>query len=241
MKKSDLMNAKKRIEAGESVRSVARSMGVHHSLLQYYQKQNWQQVKTTDKKPIDIDLWKQHYSYTLGLYLGDGHITEMARAYRLRITLDSIYPNIINQAVESLEYLLPNNKVRVYPITNSRAINVTVLSNRLPKFFPQHGEGVKHERDVSLKFWQENILMPEHFVRGLIHSDGSRFIRTVGKYQYESYQFTNLSRHIVASFCWALRAINVKYKIVHLKHIMRVNIDKREFVAILDSINCNKD
>jgi len=241
MKKIDLMNAKKRIEAGESMRSVARSMGVHHTTLQYYRNRKWKQGKVVERQPIDVVVWKKHYSYILGLYLGDGNISLVRKTYRLRITLDSIYPKVINMAIQSLEYLLPHNKVTVHGIKNSRAINVTVYSNRLPILFPQHDEGLKHDRDVTLKFWQENILMSEHLVRGFMHSDGSRFTRTVGKYQYESYQFTNLSRCIVATCSWALRALNVDHKIVHVGKVMRVNIDKRESVSILDSIACNKD
>ncbi len=241
MQTSDLLNARQRIEDGESVRSVAQSLGVHHSLLQYYQKQDWQKKNLVKRTPIDVDLWKQHYSYALGLYLGDGHISLVRKTYRLRITLDSIYPKVINMAIESLEYLLPDNKVTVHKITNSRAINVTVFSNRLPKLFPQHGEGVKHNRDVSLKQWQINIIDHQPFIRGLMHSDGSRYIRTVGKYQYASYNFTNVSHNIAATCCWALRALNVDFKIVRNGPKIRVNIDKRRSVGILDSISCHKD
>jgi len=243
MKKIDLMNAKRRIENGESIRSVARSLGVHHSTLLYYRKQNWEQIKTTKRQPIDPETWKEHYSYLLGLYLGDGHISDMGRSYRLRITLDSIYPEIIRQAVESLEYVLSDNKTSIHDIKASRAINVVVYSNRLPVLFPQHGEGVKHERDVSLMFWQVNILQHEPFVRGLIHSDGSRFIRTINnKYHYPSYDFTNTSRHILATAYWALKKIGVRPTMSRKnKTQYRLTVDKRNNVAILDSIGCTKE
>ena len=38
------------------------------------------------------------YAELLALYLGDGHISEVGRVYRLRISLDAKYPSIIADA-----------------------------------------------------------------------------------------------------------------------------------------------
>lgn len=42
------------------------------------------------------------YAYLLGLYLGDGCIAEGPRADRLRIALDTHYPNIISDCVQAI-------------------------------------------------------------------------------------------------------------------------------------------
>src|SRR5918994_587178 len=39
----------------------------------------------------------QAYAYLLGIYLGDGCISKHPRTYRLRITLDAMYPKIIEE------------------------------------------------------------------------------------------------------------------------------------------------
>jgi hypothetical protein len=43
---------------------------------------------------------------------------------------------------------------------------------------PQHGAGTKHERSIKLAAWQLQITRthPEQLIRGLIHSDGCRFV-----------------------------------------------------------------
>jgi Homeodomain-like domain len=45
-----------------------------------------------------IRLTPNDYAELLGLYLGDGYISEGPRAFRLRITLDLRYPRVIEEA-----------------------------------------------------------------------------------------------------------------------------------------------
>jgi hypothetical protein len=70
--------------------------------------------------------------------------------------------------------------------------------------FPQHGPGKKHERKIELVAWQLEIThrYTQEFIRGLVHSDGSRCINRfsvklpsgrVGRYAYPRYFFTNYS------------------------------------------------
>jgi hypothetical protein len=62
-----------------------------------------------------------------------------------------------------------------------------------PAVFPQHGPGRKHERPIVLARWQRDITESycESFVRGLIHSDGCRFVARQRKngrvYRYVRY------------------------------------------------------
>ena len=53
-------------------------------------------------------------------------------------------------------------------------------SNAWPCLFPQHGPGKKHLRRIVLTRWQERSVRraPELLLRGLIHSDGCRFVNT---------------------------------------------------------------
>lgn len=65
-----------------------------------------------------------------------------------------------------------------------------------PCLFPQHGAGPKHLRTIELRPWQQQIAdrWPEDLLRGLIHSDGCRFINTGRKWICPRYSFSNASR-----------------------------------------------
>src|SRR5438105_15958239 len=48
------------------------------------------------------------YAYLLGMYLGDGCLSEHRRGvWRLRITLDAAYPGIIAECTSAIESVLP--------------------------------------------------------------------------------------------------------------------------------------
>jgi hypothetical protein len=134
------------------------------------------------------------YAYLLGLYLGDGDVTSHARGVcRLRVTLDSRYPDIVLCASCAMKDVLPGNRVGVHARTDSNAIAVTCYSKSWPELLPQHGPGRKHQRKIALHPWQRRIThsFPRELVRGLIHSDGCRFVahqRIGGRvYEYPRY------------------------------------------------------
>jgi hypothetical protein len=74
---------------------------------------------------------------------------------------------------ESYAYLLGLYLGDGYIATNARGVYAL-----RPCLFPQHGPGKKHTRPIVLADWQESIVdeHPKAFVRGLIHSDGTRFM-----------------------------------------------------------------
>jgi transcriptional regulator with XRE-family HTH domain len=121
------------------------------------------------------------YSYLLGMYLGDGHLTHFARTLRLQIYLDSRYPGIIGECVRAIRRLMPLNRVTVYRRRPDNVVHVGCYSQRWRSLLPQHGPGLKHARSIELAGWQRAITHehPEMLVRGLIHSDGCRFLNRV--------------------------------------------------------------
>lgn len=128
------------------------------------------------------------YVYLLGLYLGDGCISEHARhVYRLRVFLDLRYPLIIEGCEDAIRELMPDNKIhrlerRSNFVDRPEACNVEIsaYSKAWGCLFPQHGPGKKHERRIALMNWQEQLVdrWPQQLLRGLIHSDGCRFQNT---------------------------------------------------------------
>lgn len=182
--------------------------------------------------PVDR---RRHYAHVLGLYLGDGDISRLRRTYRLRITLDGIYPEIVAMCAEALGAMLPN-RVHIGP-SPSRAVIVSVYSNLLPRLFPQHGPGMKHTRRIALAPWQSAVTRrhPEDLIRGLIHSDGTRHLNSVrarGKtYAYPRYQFSNRSDDIRGIFCEHLDLLEIPWRRMNR---WTISVARREGVARLD-------
>lgn len=150
---------------------------------------------------IDQVPWPE-YAYLLGQYLGDGCLSEMTKqVFRLRIATCNDYPEIRRRTSEAVAAVMPANKVSL-----TRSIGcaeVSSYSKHWPCLFPQHGPGKKHERDIELTDWQQDIVEahPHEFLAGLIHSDGCRVINRIRKngkvYEYPRYFFSNVSADIL--------------------------------------------
>jgi hypothetical protein len=186
------------------------------------------------------DPWS--YSYLLGLYLGDGCVVRHARAERLVITLDGIYPEIIEEASAAMQLAVPRQHVSVLAVSNSRALVVQSYAQHWHDVFPQAGPGRKHERQIVLADWQREVVdrHPKQFLRGLIHSDGCRTINRfktklpsgrVAEYEYPRYFFSNLSADIRALFCEYCERLGVRWTQSNHRNI---SVSHRHSVAILD-------
>ena len=103
--------------------------------------------------------------------------------------------------------------------------------------FPQHGPGRKHTRPIVFTPWQRAVTAaePEALVRGLIHSDGCRFIaaQRVGRktYRYSRYSFSSRSDDIRAIFCEHLELLGIGWT---RPNACQIAIDRRAEVAKLD-------
>ena len=144
----------------------------------------------------------EDYAELLGLYLGDGSISECARTWRLRIALDAKYREIIGQTLELLARCFPENGAHVAPGSKGNCVRLSLYSSHLVCLFPQHGPGPKHQRRIALEPWQrEHVdVAPWAFLRGCIRSDGCVFINRTGRYEYISYVFANFSDDIAPLF-----------------------------------------
>jgi hypothetical protein len=174
------------------------------------------------------------YSYLLGVYLGDGTLSSTRRAgYRLRITMDSRYPEIIAECVAAMQAVMPQNVVHVQQ-TRDNAVEISCYSRLWIQAFPQHGPGRKHTRKIELAPWQEDIRErhPREFLRGLIHSDGCRVLNRVNGKEYPRYFFTQVSGDIRELFCRTCRQLGIEYTRNDWKN---VSIARGASVAVLDS------
>ena len=178
------------------------------------------------------------YTYLLGMYLGDGHISAYERAWRLRVSMCLDWPGILAECRAAMQAVFPNNRVSfVHPDPSSRCGVLCVYSRMLSCLFPQHGPGPKHLRKIELAGWQQSIVRshPRFFIRGLIHSDGCRFVNRVtikGKtYSYPRYNFTSASDDIRGLFTAALDQLGIDWRRMNARN---VSVARRESVARLD-------
>jgi hypothetical protein len=175
------------------------------------------------------------YAEILGLYLGDGHITRLARTDRLRIFFDSKYPVLLAESKELLTRFFPANRVGSQYQHGGTMTILRVHNAHLRCLFPQHGPGMKHSRLIELEPWQEELATREPWplIRGLIRSDGCSFVNRTGPYEYLSYGFSNTSVGITTILVDALRRVGVRYRVNWSRRgdIWVVRINRRESVA----------
>jgi hypothetical protein len=118
------------------------------------------------------------YVYLLGLYLRDGCLALHKRnVYKLRITLDRKYPGIIEEAAGAVAVI--SGRAHVLKRSDN-CVEVYSFWRPWICHLPQHGPGKKHDRVIQLTHWQQDLVdrWPELPLRGLIQSDGCRFVST---------------------------------------------------------------
>jgi hypothetical protein len=160
------------------------------------------------------------YPYLLGLYLGDGCLSESKPGvFRLRITLDTRYPGIIESCRDAIANCIEGKKRHVGQSLKTGCVEIWAGWKHWPCVFPQHGPGPKHRRRIDLVSWQQRMVEchPHQLLRGLIHSDGWRGLNRVTSskgvtYSYPRYQFENHSKDIREIFCWACDLVDVSWR-----------------------------
>jgi hypothetical protein len=180
----------------------------------------------------------RQYAYLLGLYLGDGCISAGRRGvWCMRVTLDAAYPDLIDECCTALESIFPDKRARRGRRRDSRCVDVSMWSKHWPCLIPQHGPGCKHLRPIHLMPWQEKMITANRkpFIRGLIHSDGTRIIATERKGSYvrraPRYAFSNRSEDIKHLFCESCDALGIGWTRPSDRQIA---IYRKESVALLD-------
>src|SRR5215204_6176333 len=179
---------------------IARTAGIPRSTVQKWRSQAPSRRRNC---AADAEHWRpshrEAYAYVLGLYLGDGCITARpGKTIFLVLTLDAVYPALIDEAATALSSGLEPPNVCRYD--HGTYVVLQVAGAFLLTAFPQHGKGPKHTRTIELTDWQRDITYahPAALVRGLIHSDGCRTVNRfktklpggrVREYAYPRYFF----------------------------------------------------
>jgi hypothetical protein len=173
------------------------------------------------------------YGHLLGLYLGDGMLSEARRnVWRSRISLDAKYPGIIQRAKAAMKDVAQR---AVGEVARPGCVEINAYWKHWICLFPQHGAGPKHKRPIRLSSWQANLVAhhPDAFVAGLIHSDGCRCVNKVRGHEYPRYFFSNLSADIRSLFVEACSLIGVDCRPDGPRNI---SVARRDSVAVLEHL-----
>jgi hypothetical protein len=235
------------VAAGLNEWEISRRLGIPRRTILDWRRPTYVRRAVTEicprcwqpAKPIRFTT--DDYAELLGLYLGDGSISQHLRTDRLRIVLDDKYPGIIADTCALLRRCFPRNEVHVGRGSKGKWSAVSLYSRHLVCLFPQHGEGHKHKRCIRLEPWQEQIVStaPWAFLRGCIRSDGSAFINRTDihrpvPYEYLSYEFSNASKDIVGLFIKACDQVGVFTRATRVSTGQwKVRINRRESVALM--------
>jgi hypothetical protein len=180
---------------------------------------------------------EQDYAYLLGMYLGDGCLSEVGRKVWLCVAMDSAYPGIIDECRAAISSVLEFRTSNAHRARNKNLVLVRSYGREWLCLFPQHGPGRKHHRRIELAGWQREIVAryPGSLLRGLVHSDGWRGLNRVfvkGRYYaYPRYQFSNRSDDIRRIFTDTCDLLGVEWRRWGKWHI---SVARRDSVALLD-------
>jgi hypothetical protein len=180
------------------------------------------------------------YSYLLGLYLGDGHITRSRRGvFVLSLFCSDDWPGLLAATRSAMSAVMPASGV--FSVQRQGCTQVKSTSKHWPCLFPQHGPGRKHTRKIELEQWQFVIVQryPGEFAKGLFHSGGWRGVNRVRRrfagcdhwYEYPRYLFSNESGDILRLCGETLDQLEVAWRFSRRNTI---SVARREAVARLD-------
>lgn len=214
-------------ERGASATEIARATGHPRSTVRGWLRASPAQTDRRDPcercggRSHDVSGVERSYAYLLGLYLGDGCLSAHARGvFKLRMVLDAAYPGIIDECIAAIAAVAPRNRINRrkrnggFDSRNPDSrVEVYAYSKAWPCLFPQHGGGRKHERPIALADWQAAITArhPDRLLRGLIHSDGCRFMNSGRNWRHPRYSFSNRSKDIRGIFTDACDQLGIRW------------------------------
>jgi hypothetical protein len=189
--------ARRLIAAGVNDCAIARQLGVPRPTVQDWRRRPQIRPRLASGSGCGVihdysALPAAPYCYVLGLYLGDGCVSRNRRVWRLRITLDTEYPDIIDRCGAAIDTLMSGQRASIEPQPKGCVV-ASLYSKHWPCVLPK-----KHLRPIRLEPWQELLVKQatEEFIRGLIDRDGCRVVANDRGVRSIRYHFSNRSDDI---------------------------------------------
>lgn len=176
-------------------------------------------------------------AYVTGLALGDGNLSNPnGRATRLRITCDVRYKNLLNRIMESIQILLPHNKVSIVQRPRN-CVDVSCYSNRWEGWLGwKAGKGSKLKQKVSIPNWiQRNRKFTLSCLRGLIETDGSVYRDR----KYKTVNFVTMNPQLAKNVMTSIAKLRFQphlYKVrqgTNIKYTVRLSKNTEQFIRLL--------
>ena len=186
--------------------------------------------------PIDLGV----LAYVIGLAIGDGNLSNPnGRAIRLRITCHVRYQSLIQSISQTIQALLPKNKVSIIK-RSKNYLDISCYSNQWENWLGwSAGKGSKFKQNVSIPGWileKEEFLIP--CLKGLIETDGSiyrdrgylmiNFVTTIE--QLASDVMTMLFKLGFKASISSFASKNEKHR---LKHTIRICQNAEKLIEVL--------
>jgi hypothetical protein len=224
--------------AGVNDCEIARRLGVARTTVRDWRRKPYEKSRDTatcprcGKSSRPMSFATGDYAELLGIYLGDGCISQQGRTWQLRVSLDTRHSFILGEIECLLRRCFPEHKVGRATAHDGRCSIPWVYSSHLPCLFPQHGPGKKHERSIVLEPWQAELVdaSPWRFLRGCIWTDGCSFVNRTGPHEYLSYDFANWSHDILDLFAHAADLVGVEYR----RYDRSIRVYRRASVALME-------
>lgn len=175
-------------------------------------------------------------AYVVGVAIGDGNLSNSNnRAVRLRVTCDTKYPNLIDEIIENIKSIMPNNKVSLVPRKN--CVDVSCYSNQWEELLGWKAKGgPKHTQNVGIPAWIKNDTQySTKCLKGLFQTDGCLYIDR----GYKMINFVSIIPQLVKDvegmiiklgFEPKTYSVNKNQKIKNTKYTLRVSKDVEKFI-----------
>jgi hypothetical protein len=197
------------VSEGRGAAEISRLTGIPRSTVR-----GWRDGRLP-RQPSALNCLEEHlntldgpaYAYLLGIYLGDGCISEYPRGVdRLRITLDAAYPGIVDECASALEAVAPGKRAYALRRRDQRTVEVSAYWKDWRCLLPQPGrvQSICVGSSSSGGSVASSPRTSNASFVGSIHSDGTRIVATERKRAYvrraPRYAFKNRSHDILELF-----------------------------------------
>lgn len=192
---------------------------------------------------------KETLAYVVGLAIGDGNLSNPnGRAVRLRITCDTKYPDLIKNIINSIQKILPSNKVSTIHRAKTY-IDISCYSNKWEELLGWKAKaGSKFIQKIDIPSWIKNEKKYQiACLRGLFETDGAVYLDRGYKMAILTTIIPNLARS-VEKMILSLGFAPHKYKIepkhnspiksIKTAYHIRVSKNANEFIKLI-GINKN--